>query len=101
MVPGLGAAAARRFGRHGHKVGLIARTPATLTSLTEDLHQGGITDAAVPADITDTPALETALREVEAQVGAARWCCSARGPAWSGSSPCSRRSPPTSSTRWR
>ena len=69
--PGLGAAAARRFGRHGHKVGLIARTPATLTSLTDDLHQGGITAAAAPADITDTPALETALREVEAQVGAA------------------------------
>ncbi|MGQ4436314.1 SDR family NAD(P)-dependent oxidoreductase [Streptomyces sp. SAS_260] len=69
--PGLGAAAARRFGRHGHHVGLIARRAAALTALAEDLRQDGVTAATATADITDTTALQTALVEVEAQAGAA------------------------------
>ncbi|MFE4216216.1 SDR family NAD(P)-dependent oxidoreductase [Streptomyces sp. NPDC056844] len=69
--PGLGAAAARRFGREGHRVGLIARSPGTLSALAADLRRDGITAATASADITDTSALQAALREVERQVGAA------------------------------
>ncbi|MYR55296.1 SDR family NAD(P)-dependent oxidoreductase, partial [Streptomyces sp. SID625] len=69
--PGLGAAAARRFGREGHRVGLIARTSSTLSALAADLQRDGITATTACADITDTSALQTALREVERQVGAA------------------------------
>lgn len=69
--PGVGAAAARRFGQRGHQVGLIARTPATLTALAEDLRKESVTAATAAADITDTAALQSALCEVEARVGAA------------------------------
>lgn len=64
--PGVGLAAARRFGREGHPVGLVARTGARSADLARVLEREDLVAAAAPADITDPAALHgavTALRE--------------------------------------
>ncbi|WP_030881038.1 SDR family NAD(P)-dependent oxidoreductase [Streptomyces sp. NRRL S-1868] len=64
--PGLGAAAARRFGRAGHPVGLIARDTDRLAGLAAASASEGLTTAAEAADVTDEEALTgapAALRE--------------------------------------
>ncbi|MGW1030444.1 SDR family NAD(P)-dependent oxidoreductase [Streptomyces sp. NPDC002577] len=77
--PGLGAAAARRFGREGHPVGLIARDARRLeriaTDLATDLTAAGPTAAGRPlvatatADVTDTKELAAALTTVRSRLG--------------------------------
>ncbi len=67
--PGVGAATARRFAAEGHPVGLIARDPDRLADLERTLASQGITGAAVAADATDTPALETALARLTDHLG--------------------------------
>ncbi|MFF8715944.1 SDR family NAD(P)-dependent oxidoreductase [Streptomyces sp. NPDC015184] len=67
--PGLGAGVARAFGRHGFKVGLIARTKAGLDALVDELAGPGITAAAFPADIRDPGALTAALTAAENALG--------------------------------
>ncbi|MFD6161969.1 SDR family NAD(P)-dependent oxidoreductase [Nocardia sp. NPDC060256] len=59
--PGLGAAAARRFGREGHPVGLIARSAANLAEIADGLNSESITTATESADVTDEKALTDAL----------------------------------------
>ncbi|MFI7347315.1 SDR family NAD(P)-dependent oxidoreductase [Streptomyces sp. NPDC049936] len=67
--PGLGASAARRFGREGHPVGLVARGAATLAMLAEDLSGAAPAVATEIADVTDTTALTTALSEIRQRLG--------------------------------
>lgn len=67
--PGLGAAAARRFGRMGHPVGLIARDAERLAAVAVDLNSEGITTSAESADITDPRALEAALGALRERLG--------------------------------
>jgi NADP-dependent 3-hydroxy acid dehydrogenase YdfG len=67
--PGLGAAAARRFGREGHPVGLIARGAGSLAPLTDALTAEGITAAAAAADVTDEKALTAALGALRERLG--------------------------------
>ncbi|TQE14803.1 SDR family NAD(P)-dependent oxidoreductase [Streptomyces ipomoeae] len=67
--PGLGAAVARRFGREGHDVALIARDRARLDSLAADLSGEGITAHGFAADVRDTQALEAALDAAHATLG--------------------------------
>jgi NAD(P)-dependent dehydrogenase (short-subunit alcohol dehydrogenase family) len=64
--PGLGAAAARRFGREGHPVGLIARSAASLETIAAGLASEGITTATESADVTDEKALTAALGALRA-----------------------------------
>jgi NADP-dependent 3-hydroxy acid dehydrogenase YdfG len=59
--PGLGAAVARRFGRAGYDVALLARTEASLASLGEALKSEGITAGWSAVDITDDAALRAAI----------------------------------------
>ena len=43
--PGLGLAAARRFGREGHPVGLVGRNTERLTRMAEQLDADGVPTA--------------------------------------------------------
>ncbi|MFG2530103.1 SDR family NAD(P)-dependent oxidoreductase [Streptomyces sp. NPDC048516] len=67
--PGLGMGVARAFGRHGFKVGLIARAKAKLDALVDELAGVGITAAAFPADIRDHGDLAAALTAAKNALG--------------------------------
>ncbi|MET7382071.1 SDR family NAD(P)-dependent oxidoreductase [Streptomyces sp. NPDC005526] len=67
--PGVGAAAARRFGREGHPVGLIARSAESLGTIAAGLISEGMTTAAETADVTDEQALTAALGALRDRLG--------------------------------
>ncbi|MFB8003563.1 SDR family NAD(P)-dependent oxidoreductase [Nocardia sp. NPDC056000] len=67
--PGLGAAAARRFGRAGHPVGLIARDAERLAAMADELNSEGITTSTESADITNPHELEAALGALRERLG--------------------------------
>ncbi|MEW9553057.1 SDR family NAD(P)-dependent oxidoreductase [Nonomuraea sp. NPDC050783] len=62
--PGIGLAAARRFGGQGFTVSLVARDPAKLAAMTAQLHAEGIEATGHPADVTDEASLSRALAEI-------------------------------------
>lgn len=66
---GLGAALARRFGKEGYRVALVARRPAALAAQVEALGALGIAATAFPADVTDLPALPALVATLEATLG--------------------------------
>jgi NAD(P)-dependent dehydrogenase (short-subunit alcohol dehydrogenase family) len=66
---GLGAAAARRFGREGHPVGLIARGSERLEAMAAELAAEGLTTATETADVTDAQALAAALGALRERLG--------------------------------
>lgn len=68
--PGIGSAVARRFGREGHPVGLIARNRDRLAEQVVDLEHQGVRAHAAVADIRDVPALHRALDELTGRLGA-------------------------------
>jgi NADP-dependent 3-hydroxy acid dehydrogenase YdfG len=59
--PGVGASVARRFGREGYDVALVARSEAPLTALGRQLQGEGITTGWTALDITDEDALRAAV----------------------------------------
>ncbi|WP_030184616.1 SDR family NAD(P)-dependent oxidoreductase [Streptomyces sp. NRRL S-813] len=67
--PGLGAAAARRFGREGHPVGLIARSTERLETIAAHLASEGLMTAFETADVTDEQALTAALGALRERLG--------------------------------
>jgi NADP-dependent 3-hydroxy acid dehydrogenase YdfG len=67
--PNLGAAIARRFGREGMPVGLIARNPDTLQALVDDLGGAGISADFETADIRDAAALSSAIASLADRLG--------------------------------
>jgi short-subunit dehydrogenase len=67
--PNLGMAVARRFGREGLSVGLVARTQAKLDDLTAELEADGIRAASGAADIRDSDALAGAIKDLAARLG--------------------------------
>ena len=69
--PGVGAAAARRFGREGHPVGLVARGAESLETIAATLTSAGVTTAAETADVTDEKALTAALGALRERLGPA------------------------------
>ncbi|MGW6908669.1 SDR family NAD(P)-dependent oxidoreductase [Streptomyces sp. NPDC054940] len=63
---GLGVSVARRFGREGFRVALVARRRERLEALVEQLAGEGIEAAAFPADLSapaEVPALVAAIRD--------------------------------------
>ncbi|MFJ9552433.1 SDR family NAD(P)-dependent oxidoreductase [Nocardiopsis sp. NPDC101807] len=63
---GLGVSVARRFGREGFRVALVARREDRLNALVEELAGEGIEAVAFPADLSEpagAPALVGAIRE--------------------------------------
>lgn len=67
--PGLGLGIARKFGREGFRVALIARGRESLASYVETLTDEGIEARAYPADVTDRAGLAAALGTVSEEFG--------------------------------
>jgi NADP-dependent 3-hydroxy acid dehydrogenase YdfG len=67
--PNLGAALARRFGREGMPVGLIARDTGKLQALAGELRDEGITADFATADIRDATALAQAISTLADRLG--------------------------------
>jgi NAD(P)-dependent dehydrogenase (short-subunit alcohol dehydrogenase family) len=59
--PGVGASVARRFGREGYDVALVARSADHLERLGTELQEAGVTTGWTPVDITDAEALSRAI----------------------------------------
>ncbi|MFE2499395.1 SDR family NAD(P)-dependent oxidoreductase [Streptomyces scopuliridis] len=67
--PGLGAAVARRFGRHGFDIALISRSQPHLDTLAAQLGEDGITARGFAADVLDPDALNAALDAATSTLG--------------------------------
>jgi short-subunit dehydrogenase len=67
--PGLGQAVARRFGREGFRVALVARDAGRLESMASDLAGAGVEAAGFPADLTDREAALGAVDAIQARFG--------------------------------
>ncbi len=67
--PGLGLSVARRFGREGFQVGLIARRQSVLDACVQQLTADGITAVAATADAGHEGQLTAALAVVEKRLG--------------------------------
>lgn len=62
--PGLGAGVARRFGREGFAVTLLARRAESLLALAVELRDAGVRVDTLTADAGDLPGFRAALQEV-------------------------------------
>jgi short-subunit dehydrogenase len=67
--PGLGAAVARRFGREGFAVALVARDAERTRALAADLEGRGVTARGFAADVRDPDALTAALDAAHTALG--------------------------------
>ncbi len=67
--PNLGAAIARRFGREGLAVGLVARDERKLGTLAETLRAADVSADFEPADIRDADALSAAIGSLAERLG--------------------------------
>lgn len=66
---GIGAHTAREFAAQGAKVALLARRKELLDAVVEDIVAAGGTAVAVPTDVTDAGALDSARDRIEAELG--------------------------------
>lgn len=67
--PALGLSVARRFGREGFKVALVARDQGHLDGLVGDLADEGVQATGFPADLTDREATLDAVDAIQARFG--------------------------------
>ncbi|MEV7386397.1 MULTISPECIES: SDR family NAD(P)-dependent oxidoreductase [unclassified Streptomyces] len=67
--PGLGAAVARRFGREGYGVALLARDGERLGALVDELAAEGVRARGFSADVRDPLALVAALARAAEEIG--------------------------------
>jgi short-subunit dehydrogenase len=66
--PGLGVALARRFGREGFAVTIVARTESRLARVAEELTAEGIRIGIVAADAGDPQRFQPAMRELAEEI---------------------------------
>ncbi len=66
---GLGRATAREFGRHGARVGLIARGIEGLEAAKREIESAGGSALVLPLDVADANAMEDAAASVEQEFG--------------------------------
>jgi len=64
---GLGAAVARRFGKEGYQVALVARRPEPLAMILDELGDLGVRSQAFTADLTDLGAIPALIDRVRRQ----------------------------------
>src|SRR5260221_11620957 len=67
--PGRGRSVARRFGREGFKVALVARDQTRLDTFTGELAADGIKAAGFAGDIADRVALPGMIEAITARFG--------------------------------
>src|SRR5260221_6731945 len=67
--PGMGRAVARRFGREGFQVALVARNQTRLDAFTGELAADGIEAAGLAGDINDRDALPDMIGAITARFG--------------------------------
>lgn len=67
--PGLGESLARKFGREGCQVGLMARSDEYLEELVDDFAESGHDAIAAPADISKQPQVESAFTDIRDAFG--------------------------------
>jgi short-subunit dehydrogenase len=67
--PALGMAVARRFGREGFGVALVARDRGHLDGMTGELTRAGVTAAGFQADLTDAAATAEAANAIAGRFG--------------------------------
>jgi NADP-dependent 3-hydroxy acid dehydrogenase YdfG len=67
--PGMGRSVARRFGREGFQVALVARNQARLAAFTAELAREGIEAAGFTADFADRDALPGVVEAITARFG--------------------------------
>jgi NADP-dependent 3-hydroxy acid dehydrogenase YdfG len=67
--PGISDAVARRFGKEGFAVALVARSAERLGKAAADLAAHGVEAKAFPCDLGDTAAVKRLVSEVKAAVG--------------------------------
>ncbi|WP_216898915.1 SDR family NAD(P)-dependent oxidoreductase [Nocardia alni] len=67
--PALGLSAARRFGRAGYSVTLVARKPDRLDHMREGLAADGIAADVLLADLVDDAQVDAALADLQARHG--------------------------------
>jgi short-subunit dehydrogenase len=82
--PGLGASVARRFGREGYRVALIARRQEPLAALAAELSSEGIRATVFTADLTrsgDIPALVETIRSKLGRIDIVEYAPIATAPA--------------------
>jgi len=66
---GLGRATARKFGRHGARVGLIARGIEGLDAAKREIESAGGSAMVLPLDVADANAVQNAAASVEREFG--------------------------------
>jgi NAD(P)-dependent dehydrogenase (short-subunit alcohol dehydrogenase family) len=67
--PGISDAVARRFGKAGYSVALVARDAQRLASAAAALELDGITAQAFPCDVSDPNAVRRLVRDVRGALG--------------------------------
>jgi NAD(P)-dependent dehydrogenase (short-subunit alcohol dehydrogenase family) len=67
--PGLGLSIAKRFGKEGYAIALIARRPEALAEYANTLIQGGITVTPYSVDVADTEHLIQVFQQIQQQMG--------------------------------
>ena len=67
--PGLGAALVRKLAREGCQVGMLARSPAFIESLANELSDSGQTTCAIPCDLTVPDQVTTSIQQVRDKFG--------------------------------
>ncbi len=67
--PGISDAVARKFGKAGFAVAVVARSAERLKSAAEALTKAGITAKAFPCNLGDPEAVRSLIREVRASLG--------------------------------
>ncbi|MEU7859083.1 SDR family NAD(P)-dependent oxidoreductase [Nonomuraea sp. NPDC049141] len=67
--PGVGQAVARRYGKEGYDVVLVARRRGPLDLLARDLSADGITAHVITADLDQTSAVPALAEQIRASVG--------------------------------
>lgn len=73
--PGLGAALARRFGREGHPVGVVARSRAALAALCSELAAMGIDGRPFPTDLARPAGVPATMEAMAERLGPIEVLC--------------------------
>jgi len=67
--PGISQGVARKFGKEGFKIALVARSEDKLKELTDDLGREGIASIYALGDVADESSLKKALSEIRESAG--------------------------------